>query len=360
MACAADVCGASGARGEGLAALPFPSRPPARYAAMLDDEPRFDPTVHLAFRAPAFASVLSLGELGYDGARSSKFALSLEPFRLLSDAGVAALQLVCEKLKAFKFVGEDNRNASYVAGAGYRSSFIRALTRDPTVLSYFSEVAGVRLAPCTVTDCQAYVNFAPDDVSKVVDSWHVDSTPFTAVLMVTDPRGLKGGELQWFKGTASEAAGMLGLTAETLHLGGTSELPKDRTASVRFPEAGWATLQEGRHVVHRASRLETRAERTTLIFGLVAAEAPADEARSPMNIEYIATWPHPGIHKEVACHAAWDAERRLAALRTSLDPDASAGEAARALREAAAEVQRAIAALEVAEAQEPPTKKAKP
>ncbi len=332
-------------RARTAADLPAFPAPPAAYAS-LTDEPVFDPTRHLALTAPE--QVLALDDLGYGAERVAAAegpTAVTGPFRVLSDEGLAALRAVCDQLEQVRLTGEDDRAPAYVAGAGHRSRFLRDLCHDPSLLVHLSAIAGTALAPHTLPDCQAYVNFAPEDIDKAVDSWHVDSVPFDIVVMVTDPHVVKGGRFEWFRGTDEEAADLVGVPRERLHLGGTNDLPADRVLAAPFPAAGWAVLQQGTHVVHRATRLEERAARTTAVLGFTALGTTGAD---PTNIEYIASWPHPGIHAELARHAAWRAEARLAMLRGSIDPDVDPAEAAAALRAAVADVERTAAALDAA------------
>ncbi|MFN8126570.1 MAG: hypothetical protein U0R64_08710 [Candidatus Nanopelagicales bacterium] len=239
--------------------------------------------------------------------------------------------------------GQDERAPRYVPGAGYRSTFLRDLASCPELLDHLSGLAGVALAPHPLPDCQGYVNYAPTDLEKAVDTWHVDSISYDIVVMVSDPTDLKGGRFEWFEGTDEEAADLLGTETRNLHLGGPADLPADRTGAAEFPAAGWGALQQGTHVVHRAARLLEPAERTTLVLGF----APVDvSAPDPTNFEYIVTWPHPGIESEVARHAARRAATRLTEFADGLAPDADPQATAAALRLAAADVERAASVLE--------------
>eukprot|EP00656_Telonema_subtile_P043524 TRINITY_DN49868_c0_g1_i2.p1 TRINITY_DN49868_c0_g1~~TRINITY_DN49868_c0_g1_i2.p1 ORF type:complete len:205 (-),score=38.44 TRINITY_DN49868_c0_g1_i2:90-704(-) len=194
-------------------------------------------------------------------------------------------------------------------------------------------------------DCQAYVNFAPEDVTEAVDTWHVDSLGFDMVLMVTDPTRVKGGRFEWFNGTSHEAASLLGVPEEQLHLGGKEELPRDRVEDANFPAAGWAVLQQGSHIVHRATCMLEYTKRMTAVLGFSTGRV---DSRDPSNLEYMAHWGHPGLHAEIARHAAWRAGAQLTSVVGELDSDATAAECAAALRRAVADATRAIAALESA------------
>ncbi|MEZ5114818.1 MAG: hypothetical protein R2737_01010 [Candidatus Nanopelagicales bacterium] len=322
----------------------FPQAPAA--ATPLESEPVFDPAVHLAIGAVPATRTLS--DLGYPADRVDAavgpVAVS-EPFPLLTPAGVAALRQVATALEGSAIGGHDDRAPRYVPGGGYRSGFLRDLCSDPTLLGHLSEIAQVPLRAHPLVDCQAYVNYAPRDLALAVDTWHADSVAVDIVVMLSDPQLLRGGRFEWFEGTDDEAAHLLGTTRELLHLGGPADLPADRVRWADFPAAGWAVLQQGTHVVHRAARVEEAAERTTLVLGFAPADPLVDDAT---RVEYVATWPHDGLAADLARRAADLAARRLDAVAAGLDPDASADACAQALEDAAAEVVRTAAALRAA------------
>ncbi len=47
---------------------------------------------------------------------------------------------------------------------------------------------------------QVYINFAPEDLTKAIDNWHVASIGFDYVLMASDPATLNGGRFEFFRG----------------------------------------------------------------------------------------------------------------------------------------------------------------
>lgn len=315
---------------------------PAAYLPLVG-EPAFDPHVHLALGDPA--GVRSLADLGYDADRVAAAAgptAVTTPFRVLSDEGVAAVQAVCAALASGAIGGHDERAPRYVPGAVHRSRFLRDLASSPELLDHVSRLAGVDLVAHRLADCQAYVNYAPTDLAKAVDTWHVDSIAFDIVVMVSDPTRLEGGRLEWFEGTDDQAADLLGTSRTDLHLGGQAALPEERTGAAEFPAAGWGLLQQGTHVVHRAARLLAPGERTTLVLGFDPADTSGDDAT---NLDYVATWPHPGIPADIARHVATRASERLRALADGLPADVTPEEAATALRAAVVDVDRAARAL---------------
>lgn len=295
--------------------LPFPATRPAPYEAM-QDEPAYDARLHLRLEPPA--RVWTLADLGYGageiGRCASKVAIT-SPFRLLSAEGARVVLGLARRLEAKRTRGAGERTAAYLAGGVYRSRFLRDLCNCPRVTDFLGELAGVRLLPHTMPSQQLYINYAPEDLARAVDTWHFDGIGFDYVLMASDPAVLEGGEFQFFHGTREEAAAELGLAVDAINAGSQRELPADRVVTVTFPAAGFAVFQQGNMIVHRAARLRRRAERVTLIPGYVSADVSRpDPTRTVQMLDYR----EPGILTEVARHAAWRARAKLGRLVASL------------------------------------------
>lgn len=200
--------------------------------------------------------VLLLNDLGDDAAGPTALSpLAITgPFKLLSAEGLRVLQAICAELEASAWGNE--RIAKRVRGAVYRSEFLRGLSTDPTLLDFLSNLAQVRLEPHPVSHHAIHINYAPDDLERNVDQWHRDAISFDYVLMVNDPRPMKGGRFEYFLGSVEEGR-------ELIESG--EGLPPDRVASPDFPGPGWAVFQQGHRVLHRAGRLEERYPRITIV-----------------------------------------------------------------------------------------------
>lgn len=290
------------------APLRFPDAQPESYLP-LSEEPVFDPAVHLALEHPGLS--YSLTDLGYtetDIARcATPFAYS-EAFRILSPAGVAAMQEVCEAIYSNRNESTGtgaNRLGSYARGAGYRSRFLRDFCDSVELAEHLSGIAGVRLGRHSVPAVACGINYAPDDISRAVDTWHVDSVNFDVVMMLTDPNQFRGGEFQVFKGTREEGQKLLGINGEE---GGSAQLPEARIETIPFPAAGYGFLQQGTHIFHRACRLLEKAQRITLIPSFEVLPAHEQDSTNALNM---AEWTDPGITAELARHEVWRASARL-------------------------------------------------
>ena len=295
--------------------LPFPDQRPPSYIK-LSKEPVFEAGKHLAL-GPV-EKITTLGELGYTDKEiddcPSDFGVSTA-FRILSREGVAAMHEICNAMYDNRNVSIGtglNRLGSYVRGAGYRSQFIKDFCDSPELADYLSNMAGVPLARHSVPAVACGVNYAPKDIRKAVDSWHIDSVAFDIVMMVSDPQLLEGGEFQYFHGTKMEGQRLLGIEGEE---GLDTELPQDRTITVPFPAAGYGFMQQGNMIFHRACRLKQKAERITMVPSFVVTPPTANDATNSVNM---LSWDDPGLPAELTRHEAWRASARLEELVKSV------------------------------------------
>ena len=201
-----------------------------------------------------------------------------------------------------------NRLGSYARGAGYRSQFIRDFCDSTELAAHLSDIAGIPLGRHSVPAVACGINYAPEDISRAVDTWHVDSVAFDIVMMITDPTLLKGGEFQYFQGTKQEGQALLGVTGEE---GVDTALPEDRVVTIPFPEAGFGFMQQGTMIFHRACRLLERADRITMIPSFEVLPANAPDSTNTINM---ADWDDPGICPELARHEIWRTQARLESL----------------------------------------------
>jgi hypothetical protein len=127
---------------------------------------------------------------------------------------------------------------------------------DPTILGFLRELAQAPLEPHPVSHHAVHINYAPDDLSLNVDQWHRDAVGFDFVLLASDPAPMKGGRFEYYAGPVEEGRELL-LAGE--------QLPAEKVLSPDFPGPGWAVLQQGHRVLHRACRLEERFPRITVV-----------------------------------------------------------------------------------------------
>jgi hypothetical protein len=210
--------------------------------------------------------ILPLDELG-EGVCTER-ALSpfgvTSPFRILSDEGAEIAWRICTELAPF--ATGDERISRRVRSGIYQSAFLRGLAHDPTLVEFLAELTQAPLAAHPVSHQAIHINYAPSDLSRhVVDDWHTDtSVSFDYVMMVSDPRPMKGGQFEYFLGSPGEAEHLLEQA---------DDLPAERVVQPTFPGSGWAVLMQGHQVVHRAHRLLEPYPRITLIGSYMTTHA---------------------------------------------------------------------------------------
>lgn len=301
--------------------LDFPQQKPDAYVRLLD-EPPFNAATHLALTPPE--QLTSLADLGYSAAEvagcPSSLAIS-SAFRVFSDEGLAVMQHLAAQMKLNRNEATGtgkNRLGSFVRGAGYRSQFVRDFCACPEWLAFLSGLAGVPLAAHSVPAVACGINYAPADITRAVDSWHVDSVAFDVVILLTDPQTFSGGEFQYFRGTKAQGEALIGGDGAS---GTLAELPAERVCTVDFGGAGYGFMQQGNKVFHRACRLLAPADRVTMIPSMVCLTGEA--AGEGTNIEAMMQWTDPGIRTELARHVAWLAQDELSRLIDDLPLDAT-------------------------------------
>jgi hypothetical protein len=243
---------------------------PPGYARLESDTP-WDAERHLEFIPPD--QVTLLDEWGTEAAGPT--ALSpvaiTSPFRLLSDEGIDILQSICAELE--NDASSDERIAKRVRGSIYRSEFLWGMYHDPTTVDALGRLAQAPIEPHPVSHHAIHINYAPEDLSLNVDQWHRDAVAFDYVLMVSDPRPMKGGRFEYFPGPVEEGRRLL-----------ESEqgLPPERVVSPDFPGPGWAVFQQGHRVLHRAARLDERYSRITVV---ASYWSPHPELEDPTDLQ---------------------------------------------------------------------------
>ncbi len=310
--------------------LAFPAASPSGFE-WLDDEPVFDPDVHLDLTEPD--EVLHLSDLGYTAAEIEPTATPVavsSPFRVLSDEGARVMLEVSRRLRSFA-TPAGNRIEHVVRGGCYRSKWFRDLCISPEVTAALSTIYGVDIAPHTMPHHLGHLNFAPTSVGDAVDKWHHDTIALDYVMPVVDPNALPGGEFEYFIGTKAEAAALAAAGERP---------PRDRVVAPHFGGPGWAIALHGNMIVHRGAPLTAPAERTTMVNAYVALDTSGDDQTRSRDL--IGVDDPNALYTEWARHAAWRARSRLDDLIDNLPFDQDADAAAALLEAAVADVSAAV------------------
>ncbi len=311
-------------------AVPFPSTQPPGYV-QLEDEPTFDPDIHLQLEAPD--EIVMLADLGYDEAeietKATPFAAS-SPFRVLSEEGSAILLDVARQLRTFVTSGGE-RIDNILRGGCYRSRWLRDLCTSPALTAHLEQIYGIALAPHPMPVHLGHMNFEPDSLDNAIDKWHHDTLPLDFVMMVTDPARVDGGRFEYFQGTKSEAAELAAQNQTP---------PPERRVTPDFPGPGYAIALHGNMVVHRAGPLNSLVERISMVNGYVALDTSVDaQSRSA---DLIAVDDPVVLYTEWAKMAAWRSAGRLQAVVEDLPFTSDKEAVIERLEAAIADTQRAI------------------
>ncbi len=222
----------------------------------IDDDPVFDPALHLALGQPE--RHYSLAELGYEPSQLTEptpsTVAATDCFRILSDEG--ALYHVCKQLEAY--TTSNPRISRNTRGGVYRSRFMRDLSLSPEITEHLSTLIDSPLLPHAMGHQLAHLNYQPLSLGENVDKWHYDTLQVDYVMFVTDPNVVDGGEFQYFLGTHNEMA--------ELHTAG-NKIPLERVVAPSIPGAGYAVLMQGNYVVHQVRGLQSQGERITFVNG---------------------------------------------------------------------------------------------
>jgi hypothetical protein len=280
--------------------LSFPTAAPEGYPS-LTTEPVFDPGKHLALEKPE--QVISLDQLGYTQAEIDTCPTSLgvtSCFRILSPEGVACFQEVAKGLEPYAKSIE--RIPRMVRGGAYQSKFLRDLCMSVDVTDFLSGICDLPLLPHTIPHQLGHLNYNPTTLGQNIDKWHVDTLRIDYVLFVTDQNLVKGGEFQYFQGTKHQMADLVAAG---------QSLPAKRIITPSVPGAGYAVLQQGNMVVHRATGLEEIGRRITMVNGYVNRDVDVPDY-TRFDQLYLADPKHVST-SEFARHVAWLGSEKLKA-----------------------------------------------
>ncbi|MBT6203569.1 MAG: hypothetical protein HOI34_07695 [Rhodospirillaceae bacterium] len=298
---------------------------------VLDDEPGFVPSRHLQFEASQ--EVYRLGDFGYSDdeiARCPSDVAVAGPFRILSDEGASAMLDVSRRLKVFKQRSE--RASAMVRYPAYRSKFIRDLARSSEVAGFVGDQLEAELVPSALTGLAlSHFNYAPDELGEAIDEWHHDIVGIDYVMAASDPRELDGGRFEFFTGTKAELSQMQAAG---------QGVPRDRVVAVEYPGPGWATVQQGNMVVHRAAPLNQAAERTSFLVCYQPGDIDLDETNKIRS--YTTMDPAHIVYPEWARHKAWLARAKIDRLLEELPFTDDRGVLIAALEDVRSEIDVAI------------------
>ena len=277
----------------------FPNTLPDGYH-YIDNEPNYDPNIHLALEFPKDSH--NLHDLGYSQEEIDKCPTDYGVSgvtRLLSDEGVRVLMQTAQSLRKYSSSGGE-RIQHLLRGCVYRSKFLRDLCLCPKVSEFLSQIYGIPVAPHSIPLHLGHFNFAPDDLTRAVDKWHIDTIGFDYVMMVSDPNQQVGGRFQYFLGTKKEIQEIKD---------NNQSIPEDRIISPEFPGPGYIIVMQGNMVVHRGAKLEQPFDRVTMVNGYVPLDLDSVDPSRFFDLKTVD--PHQLLFPEWARHKAWLSKGKL-------------------------------------------------
>lgn len=291
------------------------------------DEDLFDEKIHLSLSEPD--TLWSLKDFGYtdEAIKKAPFDIAVtSPFRILSEAGVESLNKSISQLMTHKRTSE--RIANFIRGACMHSKFISDLMSCQTLNDHISKLSGAKALPHPMALYQAHINLKPENDGEAVDKWHTDTVVLDFVMLCTDPKHFTGGHFEYFKCTRGQA--IRGLIRE-----------EDRDViKVQFPKAGYAVLQQGNLVVHRATAVSEGVERTTIVQSFISDDPDFNDISKLNDCRPID--PPEVLYSEWARYKAYLSQKKLSNLLKTLPNTEDKNHICLQLRSAIRDVEEAI------------------
>jgi hypothetical protein len=242
------------------------------------------------------------------------------PVKLLSETGLEKFR---ELVRLFReqglVVSEKNPDRDAARGCTYHSRYLCDFMKAPSLLGYFSRIAGIELIPIPIRYSQVQINMLPAYNPKAREpgfGTHIDSTNFACVLMLTDTRRMEGGALQHALMTREQFFVRAGSDDNVANAHLHMVLADDELLTTSFPEAGTTALQQGVLVPHQVENVrKVDGTRDTVAFTLHPA--------NPMvrRLDYFSaasTWNSRGIKEDIGNLLVELADRRIEAINGAL------------------------------------------
>ena len=299
---------------------------------LYDDEPVFDPDIHLALTEPEFVVLLDgfqhvpkapqLAKPVEDNGQS-QIAYS-GPFRLLSDEGYRVLREILKREMAYQI--SDARHPSKIRFSGYRSKWLQDFNRCPRILEHLSNIAGdVQLLPTSLQSSYSHTNIGYAGSDRV-DLYHRDSVPYVMILLACDMSETVGGELQLIERDPEEAFRLI----EQYE----GELPQEFVRTIDYLGSNSCVFMQGKcdhiysykrerteynlgcRIVHRVTGIQSCAEpRITVVNSYMSADPFVAERTRYDTFRKERTGP-----LEFAIHKLWRANAQMLDLASGEHP----------------------------------------
>jgi hypothetical protein len=247
---------------------PFPSSYTKNYKSCDKfEEPVYNPDIHLDLKLPEYIVNLKFEKfflkeidlnIESDNEKVKDFLKPglafTSPFKVLSSEGLKVLRGIIDYhlTNTPHLSKHTNRQAWCMRALAYVSKFVRDFSQCEVRTKRYSWLAGKLLNPHSMPLNWGHVNVGVAGTGQKVDQWHVDSVTYVLVLMVSDPIGVVGGELQVLKkdrcGTDMKAILNI-LNSQT-----DAYTPED-ILTVNYGEAGAGIFMQGSHIFHQVTQV---------------------------------------------------------------------------------------------------------
>lgn len=310
----------------------------------------YDPAKHLQLERPTHVKDLEFRNVAfpYTGEEASKtrgFAYSM-PFRVLSEEGVREARAAVDNARAqysepgVTQVGKGNRRATHFArGVGYTSQWMRDFTYDTSVTDLLSDIARDELWPHTMTMSVGHTNVGQVATGKPVDKWHVDSTDYVFIVIISDIEEMEGGLLRVLQQPDSSGTYFQELQAQGV--------PPELVETVRYTGPGFGIFMQGSKILHAVTPvLKAREPRYSLVNSYMTTDV---FLRDPTKYH---TFTDKGFDDrmdvlplEFARHKAWRVKGQMTYLMEHAPFGSSPKELAKVLSTAGAELMQSAKLL---------------
>ncbi|KAG5655219.1 hypothetical protein KAF25_001972 [Fusarium avenaceum] len=240
--------------------------------------PDFDPNIHLAYQPPVQRHTFQ--DLGLSQPQNSPDLCYTEPFQLFSEEGVRILRReMLGKEMLDKYLRSWDRAPAYMAGHEKTAKFTLQAWQHPVTQAALDKAAGFRLRLLRREADLGLVNIqlGPEGLAGVynltetplpplshgsmqksnyddvpIDSWHKDQVPVVCVVMLSNTRGMVGGETAIKTGDGS-------------------------IVKIKSPTIGGAVIMQGGCTEHAALRAVNVPERISMVSSYAFADPNLDD-----------------------------------------------------------------------------------
>ena len=206
------------------------------------DEPIFDPSIHLDLQMPD--SVKTLPHYQQAGKGTDGNLAYSKPFQFLSAKGLAVIRKIVTRETPSVEPSRGSRIG--IRGLYYSSPWVRDLHSCPQVLDHVSNIVGERVVITHNLPSAPHINSSVPGAKGAAEFWHWDSIGFVGNFLISDTKGLDGGDLEIIK--KEKFAGMKALVEGNLGV--------DDVEKISYEAPGKMVLAQGSEILHHVTPIK--------------------------------------------------------------------------------------------------------